>query len=71
MRRKDIVEEIGKRVRLTEYDMEGTKSGSIRWGANVRWAVSKLAKEGLIEKVGGGAYRITGRGLEELGKESG
>ena len=66
MRMKDIVKEIGKRVELTQYDLEKLKSGSIRWETRIRWAVFDLHKEGLIEKVNEGVYKIGSKGLDAL-----
>ncbi|MEB3755808.1 MAG: hypothetical protein G5Z42_00040 [Caldisphaeraceae archaeon] len=66
MTRKDIVKEIGKKVKLTDYDTERTKSGRIRWEARVNWAISHLYEEGLIERVQEGTYKIAKSGLKEL-----
>jgi len=70
MKRKDIIEEIRRRVKLTDYDEERTESGKIRWVTRVRWTISNLCKEGLIEKVEEGTYKITSKALEELERYS-
>jgi len=66
LRRKEIVKEVGKRVKLTDHDLERTKSGRIRWEATVRWTISNLAREELIDKVEMGTYKINEKGLREL-----
>jgi len=70
LRRKDIVKEVGKRIELTQYDLERTESGRVRWEVRVRWAISNLVREGLLDKVERGTYRINEEGLKELRKRS-
>ncbi len=66
MRRKEIVEKIGEMVEFTERDKEVLKSGRVRWEATVRWAVSRLAREGCIERVEEGVWKITEAGISKL-----
>ena len=64
--RRRVVEEVGKRVKLTSHDMEVLKSGRRRWEVRVRWGITGLHNTGLVERVKRGVWRITEKGLEEL-----
>jgi len=66
MGRKEICEEVEKRVELTEHDLEKGKSGKMRWETIVRGTISDLFKKGLITRVGENAYVITDKGRELL-----
>jgi len=68
MGRKETLNEVEKRVKPTEHDMEKLKSGLSRWMATVDWTITDLSKEGLITRVGRNAYVITDKGREELNK---
>ncbi|MEM0113858.1 MAG: winged helix-turn-helix domain-containing protein [Metallosphaera sp.] len=60
--RKEIVKKAHKLIELTEKDVEKTKSGIQRWMSHIRWAVSRLKKEGKIRALGKNAYDITEEG---------
>lgn len=64
LKRKEIVEEVGKRVQLTDYDKEILKSGTKRWNSTVRWAVTTLKNKGLIKTEKGNDWILTEKGKE-------
>jgi len=68
MGRKDILNEVEKRVKLTEHDTEKLESGISRWEATVNSVISGLYEKGLITRVGENSYVITDKGREELNK---
>lgn len=52
-RPKQLFEQIGPRLRLTAYEREQHRSGSIRWETLVRWYSLGCSKSGYLEKSGG------------------
>jgi len=68
MGRKEILDEVKNRVKLTERDLETLKSGGMRWEKIVHGTITRLSKEGSLKKVGENSYVITDKGREELNK---
>jgi len=68
LNRKEIANEVRKRVNLTEHDIEKVKSGLSRWMAMVYWAISGLYKKGYLAKAGENSYVITSKGRKRLSK---
>ena len=66
LKRKEIVEEIRKIVKLTERDKEVLQSGLERWEVMVRWAITKLHQSGLLEGVEGHKWKINDKGIKKL-----
>lgn len=64
--RKEIVKKVGELVELTEKDLEPVKSGLPRWEAKVRWEITRLAREGLVESKGKNQWVITEKGRAYL-----
>lgn len=69
LRRREIVEEVGKRVELTPHDLEKTKSGRPRWEVTVRWVISILKMDKLVESKGENQWVITEEGRQFLTRE--
>lgn len=60
------------RLELTEEDLqERTSSGALRFVTNVSFALSKLARAGLLDRPARGQFRITDEGKELLRTHSG
>ena len=66
LKRKEIVEEVKKIVKLTKYDKEVLQSGYERWETMIRWAITKLHQSGLLDGVGGHKWKINDKGIEKL-----
>jgi restriction system protein len=62
-----IIQDLSKEMGLTQDELdERLDSGEGRFANRTRWAAWELAKAGLLNKVGRGAYKITPKGQEVL-----
>ena len=64
--RKEIVERSRALLILDDHANKPTKSGRPRWETRVRWEVTKLKGENLIESRGRNAWVITDLGRNHL-----
>ena len=68
----DIADALADHFSLTpEERTERVQSGPRRFIKNSEWAQHRLKNAGLLESTRRGYYRITERGLEELGQNAG
>lgn len=63
-----VIGKVGERMhgQFTEFDLQATSSGAVRWQNKVQWARDELVKEQLLEPVeiaGRGVWRLTTKGL--------
>ncbi|MEM4062326.1 MAG: winged helix-turn-helix domain-containing protein [Desulfurococcaceae archaeon] len=64
--RREIIEKAREHVELTEKDSARTKSGEQRWITQIRWAITRLKKEGKVRALGRNAYAISEEGKSYL-----
>ncbi|MEM1673065.1 MAG: winged helix-turn-helix domain-containing protein [Archaeoglobaceae archaeon] len=64
--RREFIEKAREHVELTEKDSARTKSGEQRWITQIRWAITRLKKEGKVRALGRNAYAISEEGKSYL-----